>query len=430
MRSPPWRRLLQSRRYFVAAFGALMLVNDPSTCSPSHLRADFVPHEEGGAPCRAPRSAAVSVRLARYAKVVVAMTLVLVVIGGHTTTSGAGMAFADWPLSHGSVNPDDWWQDFMQRLEHGHRLAAETVGLMVGVLCAWVWRSAWGVPIAAGVSVAAAVIAKLAGAPPVIVAHVGLWTSAATFALVILARARRGDHHCTAMVRWLAFAAFLGVCVQAVLGGLRVTVESAGDPQAATALRIVHGCFAQGELCALVCIAAMLSPVWVKIAPTPEFIGIRRLGWITAGIVFLQLIAGATMRHLGAGLAIPTFPQMPAGGWMPAGHDVYTDLNFTHTRIGAVLVSLFVLALVLRAIGNAAGDVRIIRPAALLLALIAAQVTLGIFVVWQMRPPILTTLHVVNGAAVLATTVLLAIRARSTPRRGTVPTAQLAEVPA
>jgi hypothetical protein len=33
------------------------------------------------------------------------------------------------------------------------------------------------------------------------------------------------------------------------------------------------------------------------------------------------------------------------------------------------------------------------------------------FVVWQMRPPLLTTLHVVNGAALLATTVLLAMRA-------------------
>ena len=36
-------------------------------------------------------------------------------------------------------------------------------------------------------------------------------------------------------------------------------------------------------------------------------------------------------------------------------------------------------------------------------SLVGAQVTIGIYLIWQMRqPPILTTLHVVNGAAVLA----------------------------
>ncbi len=56
--------------------------------------------------------------LALFAKLVVLLTFVLIFIGGHTTTSGAGMAFADWPLSRGSLNPDGWWQNFMMRLEH------------------------------------------------------------------------------------------------------------------------------------------------------------------------------------------------------------------------------------------------------------------------------------------------------------------------
>ena len=90
-----------------------------------------------------------SVALSRYAKLVVVMLFALIMIGGHTTTSGAGMAFPDWPLSHGSVNPAGWWENVMQRLEHGHRLMAETVGLLIGGLCAWVWRSKWSIPIAA-----------------------------------------------------------------------------------------------------------------------------------------------------------------------------------------------------------------------------------------------------------------------------------------
>ena len=353
-----------------------------------------------------------SATLARFAKFVVFMLFVLIMLGGHTTTSGAGMAFPDWPLSHGSVNPDGWWANFMQRLEHGHRLTAETVGLLIGVLCAWVWRSKWSIPAAIGVSVALAFAAKFSGADRQVVAHTGLWGSAVTFALMILWQADRGDHARPAAVRWLAFAAFLGVLTQAILGGLRVTLESGGNPSAATAFRVIHGCFAHIELSLVVALAAMLSPVWPRITASVAARSIAVPGWITAGVIFLQLIAGATMRHLGAGLAIQTWPQAsPSGGWLPPVHNAFVDLNFTHTRVGAVLVTLLVLALALRAIGNAEGAVRLIRPAALLVPLLAAQVALGIFVIWKMRPPILTTLHVVNGAALLAATVLLAMRA-------------------
>src|SRR5215210_4393411 len=124
--------------------------------------------------------------LTRFAKLVVFATLFLIFVGGHTTTSSAGMAFPDWPLSNGSVNPAGWWENLLQRLEHGHRLTAETVGLLIGILCAWVWRSKWAVPIAAAVSVALACAAKFSGAEPGVVAHTGLWSSAITFALLIL----------------------------------------------------------------------------------------------------------------------------------------------------------------------------------------------------------------------------------------------------
>ena len=54
---------------------------------------------------------------------------------------------------------------------------------------------------------------------------------------------------------------------------------------------------------------------------------------------------------------------------------------------------------------------RLVRPAMLLMALVAVQLILGMLVIWHLRPPLLTTLHVVNGAAVLDTAVLLAVRA-------------------
>ncbi len=350
--------------------------------------------------------------LSRFAKLVVLMTFVLIFVGGHTTTSGAGMAFADWPLSDNSVNPTGWWTNFMQRLEHSHRLTAETVGLLVGILCAWVWRAKWAVPTALGVSVVLAVSAHFAGQPRPMIAHIGLWSAAVVFTLMILARLSRVDHVCSGRIRWLAFVAFLGVLAQAILGGLRVTIESGGDADTATIFRVVHGCFAQFELCLLVIIAAMLSPAWTGIAANRQMRAVHRIGWVTTVAVFLQLIVGATMRHLGAGLAITTFPRLPDGSWMPREHNKFIDLNFTHTRFGAALVAILILCLALRAVGSAAGDVRIIRPSALLLALTVAQVIMGMTIIWQMRQPLtLTTQHVVNGAAVLATTVLLTVRA-------------------
>ena len=303
--------------------------------------------------------------LALFAKLVVVMTFVLIFIGGHTTTAGAGMAFPDWPLSNGSLNPTGWLTNFFMFLEHSHRLTAGLVATMVAVLFAWVFWKRESV---------------IQGAVP------------------------------------LAGAALAGVLAQAVLGGLRVILDPQGSAATtstiATTFRVLHGCAAQVELCLVVALAALLSPAWGKIQSSPKMGGIAKLGRIAIALVFLQLIVGATMRHLGAGLAIPTFPQATAdGGFMPKVHNAFVDLNFTHTRVGAILVTLLLLHLGASAFRKAGGDIRIQRPALLLGALILAQFVLGMFVIWNVRPPLLTTLHVVNGAAVLATCVLLTVRA-------------------
>jgi heme a synthase len=295
--------------------------------------------------------------LARYAKLVVCVTFVLIFIGGHTTTSSAGMAFADWPLSNGSLNPDGWWQNFMMRLEHGHRLTAGLVMILVLGLFVWVSMQRRTLP-----------------------------------------RPAFG----------LALAALIGVFSQAVLGGLRVLLNSDGLA-VATTFRVLHGCFAQLELCLVVSLAAMLSPLWPRLVPQSGFRKVARLGWITIGFIGCQLIVGAIMRHLGAGLAIPTFPLTPEGSFMPKVHNAFIDLNFTHTRFLATLVAIHVLLLARRALST--GEARLGRPALLLVALLAVQVGLGMFVIWHFRPPVLTTLHVVNGAALLATAVLIAVRA-------------------
>lgn len=353
--------------------------------------------------------------LALYAKCVVAATFALIFIGGLVTSHQAGMAVPDWPLSFGSLNPDGWWGDLPVRLEHGHRIGGATVGLLVTLLCAWVWRNGWPLLIALLVAGAFTPAAKLAGIPPSAVMHVGIWSFAGAFALALLWMAKGRAPSTSRAARWVVFAAFVGVGLQATFGGLRVTMETAYHLRAALTLRIMHGCVAQAELCLLVAAAALLSRSWIADAwklPGIRLTAVRRLAWLTVLAVYGQLILGATLRHLGAGLAIPTFPEADVhGGFLPDEHNLFVNLHFTHSRFGALLVTLLILALTMLVLRRARGEVRLTSPATGLLGLVLVQLSLGMAVILNLKPITLTTFHVVNGAAVLALSLLLALRA-------------------
>ena len=60
---------------------------------------------------------------------------VLLFAGGFTTSIKAGMAFLDWPLSNGSVNPKGWLTETDKLAEHSHRLLGMKIGLLsIGIL--------------------------------------------------------------------------------------------------------------------------------------------------------------------------------------------------------------------------------------------------------------------------------------------------------
>ncbi len=313
------------------------------------------------------------------------------------------MAVPDWPLSFGSLNPEGWWGNFMVRLEHGHRLLAAFVGLAVGCLSSAVWGNWAALGVAFVLSVAASLAGRALGAPSIVLAHLGVWPAAVGFLVCLFWRGARRSV-VGVVERRLAVAAFVLVCLQATLGGLRVTQETAGAVSLATVLRIFHGCVAQAFLVALVALAVRLS-LWNGPA-TPgsvEVPGARRWVWVSVVAVYSQLILGASMRHLGAGLAIPTFPAAdPSGSLVPATHNLYTDLNFGHTRLGAVLVLSIVLWLglvVVKALPRGHGTVFWARMGSLLVCL---QAVLGVLVILHQKPKTLATLHVVLGAALLS----------------------------
>src|SRR5436305_8370539 len=79
--------------------------------------------------------------LHRFAKLVAACTVVLVLAGSFVTSTGSGLAVPDWPTTYGwnmfTFPPSKWVGGIFY--EHGHRLIASGVGFLTIILAAWLW---------------------------------------------------------------------------------------------------------------------------------------------------------------------------------------------------------------------------------------------------------------------------------------------------
>jgi cytochrome c oxidase assembly protein subunit 15 len=130
---------------------------------------------------------------------------------------------------------------------------------------------------------------------------------------------------------------------------------------------------------------------------------------MTVGMVYLQLILGALMRHTGAGLAIPDFP-LAFGRLVPPLESTAVVMHFLH-RLGALVVALCVGWSVSRTVRYYPSEPWVLRPALLLAGLLLVQLTLGALTIWTRRAVLPVTAHVAVGAAILATSVVLLLRA-------------------
>src|SRR2546422_7707118 len=124
--------------------------------------------------------------LHRFAQLVAACTILLVLAGSLVTSTGSGLSVPDWPTSYGwsmfTFPPSRWVGGILY--EHGHRLIASTVGFLTIVLAAWLWvqdprrwmkrlgLTALGAVIAQGVLGGLTVLFFLPA--PVSTAHAGL----------------------------------------------------------------------------------------------------------------------------------------------------------------------------------------------------------------------------------------------------------------
>jgi cytochrome c oxidase assembly protein subunit 15 len=114
------------------------------------------------------------------------------------------------------------------------------------------------------------------------------------------------------------------------------------------------------------------------------------------------------MRHTDSGLAIPDFP-LAFGRLVPPLGDPKVAVHFAH-RVGALVVSSCVAVTATRVLSQHRLERGLVRPAILLVSLVLVQITLGATTVWTHKAVVPTTLHVLTGALVLATSLVLTLR--------------------
>ena len=286
--------------------------------------------------------------LRRFTKTTGFSTLFLVFAGAMVTSTGSGLAVPDWPLSYGVLMPPMVGGILY---EHGHRMIAATVGLLTVIQAIWLQL--------------------------------------------------REPKRWLRIIGWCAVGA---VIVQGLLGGL--TVLFLLPP----AISIAHAGLAEIFFCLNVSIAFFASQWFHQIRGTEK--GDAPIGATTALVllVYAQILIGALMRHLHAGLAIPDFP-LSFGHIAPPLTSVGVAVNFAH-RAGALAVAIAVIMTYVR--------LRRFEPrhplrqiANMLILVVPTQILLGGYTVWSGKQPVITSLHVATGALTLALSLLLALTART-----------------
>jgi len=296
--------------------------------------------------------------LHRFSKLVAGCTVLLILAGSFVTSTDSGLSVPDWPTTYGwnmfTFPPSKWVGGIFY--EHGHRLIASSVGFLTIILAAWLW----------------------------------------------FADSRR-------WLRWFGVAALGAVIAQGVLGGLTVLFFLPA------AVSTAHAGLAEIFFCMTVAIALFTGPGWIAgygdsahSATGVDDSALRRLATLTTIVIYVQILIGATMRHTGAGLAIPDFPWM-FGHLIPDHWNAKIAIHFAH-RTGAAVAAAVIVSTATYVWRKHPDRVELANPALILMILTVIQLTLGSLTIITRRDVLINSLHVVCGALVLATSLVLTLR--------------------
>lgn len=298
-------------------------------------------------------------------------TLFLLCSGGIVTSMGVGMSVPDWPNTYGYnmfLFPISRWVGGVF-YEHSHRLIASGVGLMTLIMGG----------------------------------------------LMFYKEPRR-------WVKILGAVAIGAVCLQGLLGGLRVTLYM-------DEIGIFHGLLAQAFFCLMGILAIVTSRRfvmgnWDSFHPDPV---LRNAVVMTTLLVFFQLAVGATMRHEHAGLAISDFPTAYGRLLPDTSPDAITAINEVRINDGGVPTSavqiwihmlhrgmaiiLFLSAILCAVRANLRPNPRSTKIATTAWALLfVGQIVLGIWTILSNKAAEIATAHMALGALILLAGVVLSFR--------------------
>ncbi|RKU32088.1 hypothetical protein C6497_00175 [Candidatus Poribacteria bacterium] len=292
--------------------------------------------------------------LNRIAVLTAGATFLLIIIGGVVTSTESGLAVPDWPTTFG-------YNMFLYPLsemvggilyEHSHRLMGSIVGLLT-----------------------------------------------ITLLVMLLAIDTRK------WLKWLGLVALIAVIIQGVLGGLRVTELS-------ITLAILHACLAQAFFALLCGISWFTSRKWFTNTISTENVDnsqntkrLQRLSLLTTCFIFIQLIFGALLRHIGSTLSSTLLLYVLIG---------------VHIFL-ALMITLHIFLFIRRffSVGSESHEISGRLPL-LLLGLVGIQVILGIgayltrltFIgetISSVLTDLITTSHVAVGALMLVSSFVMTL---------------------
>ncbi|GMV52925.1 MAG: hypothetical protein D8M52_01575 [Chlorobi bacterium] len=359
--------------------------------------------------------------LRTVAIVLACLTFALIVWGGHVNSTNSGMAFPDWPTSNASpmltYAPSKWIMENDKFWEHGHRLFASLVGVVTVTLCVMAWRATpeadrpnTVIMVFLGlvlVTVASAIVG-LQSMPSGFMEGFMIALAATMSWFLLKAFRSRGQ----SQLLWFALAAFATVCLQGAFGGY--TVRNNLPVWTST----MHGILAQAFLTIVLAIVLITGKARTNEVPSRTLSATIVTTWL---VLAIQFVLGALTRHSGAWGASLHWPMWSDGSFWPPMSDFGSTpvlVHFLHRTMAYVVMVMVSIQL------WAAWKTRMRSMAVSSFVLTLVQIALGVHILLMLRQEVITTLHVMVGVALLATSayagLTMILRNRASTVQGTV----------